>query len=99
MRNWLVGILKFNIIDCIRAHWREVASSVGPDEGADLENLILLPYGHLRNDVGELPNPQPFVNSKQFLVVMDDCVNEIPSTMGLSFLIRESMGFSTDEIC
>lgn len=40
LKTWLVGILKFKIIDCIRANAREVASSVNCDEDAELEDLV-----------------------------------------------------------
>ena len=40
LRTWLVGILKFKIIDCLRANSREVASSVNTDEDAELEDLL-----------------------------------------------------------
>ncbi len=99
LKTWLVGILKFKIIDCIRANKREVASSVNSDEDAELEDLLFLPDGHHRNEVQNWPNPEQTLNSKQFLEVMDVCINEMPPTMGRVFLMREWMEFSTDEIC
>lgn len=99
LKTWLVGILKFKIIDCIRANSREVASSVNCDEDAELEDLLFIPDGHFRADAYEWPNPEQSLNSKQFLEVMDVCINEMPQTMGRVFLMREWMEFSTDEIC
>lgn len=101
LKTWLVGILKFKIIDCIRAHAREVASSVNTDEDAELEDLLFLPDGHHRNEPYDwgTPSPEQSLNSRQFLEVMDVCINEMPATMGRVFLMREWMEFSTDEIC
>jgi len=99
LKTWLVGILKFKIIDCIRANSREVASSVNTDEDAELEDLLFLPDGHHRNDPYDWPNPEQTLNSKQFLEIMDVCINDMPQTMGRVFLMREWMEFSTDEIC
>ncbi len=99
LKTWLVGILKFKIIDCIRAHSREVASSVNVDEDAEMEALLFAPDGHHRNDVDEWPNPEQSLSSKQFLAVMDVCINEMPPTMGRVFLMREWMEFTTEEIC
>jgi RNA polymerase sigma-70 factor (ECF subfamily) len=99
LKTWLVGILKFKIIDCIRANSREVASSINTDEDAELEDLLFLPDGHHRNDPYDWPNPEQTLNSKQFLEVMDVCINQMPQTMGRVFLMREWMEFSTDEIC
>lgn len=99
LKTWLVGILKFKIIDCIRANSREVASSINTDEDAELEDLLFLPDGHHSNEPYDWPNPEQTLNSKQFLEVMDVCINEMPQTMGRVFLMREWMEFSTDEIC
>lgn len=99
LKIWLVGILKFKIIDCIRANSREVASSVNCDEDAELEDLLFSPDGHFREDAAEWASPEQSLNSKQFLEVMDVCINEMPPTMGRVFLMREWMEFSTDEIC
>lgn len=99
LKTWLVGILKFKIIDCIRANSREVASSVNCDEDAELEDLLFSPDGHFREDAAEWASPEQSLNSKQFLEVMDVCINEMPPTMGRVFLMREWMEFSTDEIC
>ena len=91
--------MKFKIIDCLRAHSLEVASSINTDDGAEMEDLLFLPDGHHRNDICEWPNPEQSLNSKQFLAVMDVCVSEMPSTMGRVFLMREWMELSNDEIC
>jgi RNA polymerase sigma-70 factor (TIGR02943 family) len=99
LKTWLVGILKYKIIDCLRANTREIASSINSDEDAELEDLLFLPDGHHRNAPYEWPNPEQSLNSKQFLEVMDMCINEMPPTMGRVFLMREWMEFSTDEIC
>jgi len=99
LRTWLVGILKFKIIDCLRANSREVASSINTDEDAELEDLLFVPDGHFRGDAYDWPNPEQTLNSKQFLEVLDVCINEMPPTMGRVFLMREWMEFGTDEIC
>jgi len=99
LRTWLVGILKFKIIDCLRANSREVASSINTDEDAELEDLLFAPDGHFRGDACDWPNPEQTLNSKQFLEVLDVCINQMPPTMGRVFLMREWMEFSTDEIC
>lgn len=99
LRTWLVGILKFKIIDCLRANSREVASSINTDEDAELEDLLFVPDGHFRGDAYDWPNPEQTLNSKQFLEVLDVCINQMPPTMGRVFLMREWMEFGTDEIC
>jgi RNA polymerase sigma-70 factor (TIGR02943 family) len=99
LKTWLVGILKFKIIDCLRAHKREVASSLNTDEDAELEDLLFKQDGHFNGDAYEWPNPESTLQSRQFLEVMDMCIEELPATMGRVFLMREWMEFTTDEIC
>jgi RNA polymerase sigma-70 factor (TIGR02943 family) len=99
LNTWLVGILKFKIIDCIRAHKREIASSLNTDEDSELEDLLFIPDGHFKGEPYEWPSPESELNSKQFLAVLDVCIEQMPSTMGRVFLMREWMEFSTDEIC
>jgi RNA polymerase sigma-70 factor (TIGR02943 family) len=99
LNTWLVGILKFKIIDCLRAHSREVASSINTDEDSELEDLLFIPDGHFRGDPYEWPNPESTLNSKQFLEIMDVCIEQMPPTMGRVFLMREWMEYTTDEIC
>ncbi|MBL8310646.1 MAG: sigma-70 family RNA polymerase sigma factor [Burkholderiales bacterium] len=99
LRTWLVGILKFKIIDCLRHNAREVASSLNTDEDAEIEDLLFIPDGHFRNEPYDWPTPETSLASKQFLQVMDVCIGEMPATMGRVFLMREWMEFSTDEIC
>lgn len=85
LKTWLVGILKFKVMDCIRTHSREVASSVNCDEDTELEELLFAPDGHFRADAYEWPNPEQSLNSKQFLAVMDVCIDEMPPTIGRVF--------------
>jgi RNA polymerase sigma-70 factor (TIGR02943 family) len=99
LNTWLVGILKFKIIDCLRANKREVASSINTDEDAELEDLLFIPDGHFKGEPYEWPNPESTLTSKQFLEVLDVCIEQMPTTMGRVFLMREWMEFSTDEIC
>jgi RNA polymerase sigma-70 factor (TIGR02943 family) len=99
LNTWLVGILKYKIIDCIRANKREVASSINTDEDSELEDLLFIPDGHFKGDVYEWLSPESELNSKQFLAMLDVCIAEMPTTMGRVFLMREWMEFSTEEIC
>ena len=98
LNTWLVGILKYKIIDCLRANKYEIARSSDGDEDAELEDSVFISDGHFR-DAHEWPNPEQSLNAKQFLEVMNVCITEMPPTMGRVFLMREWMEFDTDEIC
>lgn len=98
LTTWLVGILKYKIIDSIRANKSEIARSADSDEDAELEDSVFVNDGHFR-DSPEWPNPEQSLSAKQFLEVMNACITEMPPTMGRVFLMREWMEFDTDEIC
>jgi RNA polymerase sigma-70 factor (TIGR02943 family) len=98
LNTWLVGILKYKIIDCLRANKSEIARSSDSDEDAELEDSIFVADGHFR-DSPDWPNPEQSLNAKQFLEVMNVCITEMPPTMGRVFLMREWMEFDTGEIC
>lgn len=99
LRTWLVAILKFNVIDCIRANRRESASSIDCSAGADFESLQFTPDGCHRDDVCDWASPEQMLSSKQFMEIVSECVNEMRHTKGRMFMMREWLGFSTDEIC
>ena len=98
LNTWLVGILKYKIIDCIRANKSEIARSTDADEDAELADLVFLSDGHFR-DSPEWPNPEQSLTAKQFLEILNICITEMPPTMGRVFLMREWLEFDTDEIC
>jgi RNA polymerase sigma-70 factor (TIGR02943 family) len=100
LNTWLVGILKFKIIDCLRAHKREIASSAN-DEDFDPEDA---PYANRTNpftedDAHQLPNPETTLQSYEFLANVDRCLAQMPSNMSRVFYLGEWMGYSTSEIC
>ena len=99
VKTWLVAILKFKIIDCIRANRREIALSIDGSAGADREDSQFALDGSHREDACEWANPEQMLNSKQFMALINACINEMPETMGRVFMMREWLGFSTDEIC
>ena len=98
LTTWLVGILKYKIIDCLRVHKNEIARTTDADEDTELEDHIFLDDGHFR-DSPDWSCPEKSLNSKQFLEIMNLCLTEMPPTMGRVFLMREWMEFDTDEIC
>lgn len=99
LRTWLVGILKFKIIDCLRANQRTVAASIDCAAGAEFEDLLFQSDGHHRDENSDWLDPEQSLSSKQFLQIIDSCIAEMPATMGRVFMMREWLEFSTDEIC
>ncbi len=99
VRTWLVAILKFKVIDCIRANRREIAVFIDCSAGADFEDLLFTPDGNYREAPCNWANPERLLASKQVMEIIGACINEMPDTMGRVFMMREWLGFCTDEIC
>jgi RNA polymerase sigma-70 factor (TIGR02943 family) len=103
LNTWLVGILKFKIIDCLRAHSREIASSVqgANDDDAHGDDFFYAdrPASYDNDNPHELPSPEVTLQSYEFLAHVDQCLAQMPSNMSRVFYLGEWMGYSTDEIC
>jgi RNA polymerase sigma-70 factor (ECF subfamily) len=101
LKTWLVGILKHKIIDALRQHGREVcASSPNADDDADpIEFLGYKADGHFSELPSDWGNPEQDLSKRQFMVIMDACVNKLPAVQGRLFLMREWLELSVEEIC
>jgi RNA polymerase sigma-70 factor (ECF subfamily) len=105
LRTWLTGILKHKIVDAIRKKQREptVASSFGDiDAEIDIEDFDALfnERGGWEPKPGEWGNsPEDALNQRQFLDVMDLCLEKLPPNTARVFMMREVMELETDEIC
>jgi RNA polymerase sigma-70 factor (TIGR02943 family) len=93
LRTWLTGILKHKIVDAIRRMARD------PEPVPDIAELDALfdESGHWQ----EPPSawPESSLEQKQFLAALEECLARLPAKTAQTFLMREHMGFETDEIC
>ncbi len=101
IKTWLIGILKFKILDKFRQNAREVALPES-DEASDsdmLEGLIFKADGHFATPPTDWGNPEAGLNQKEFFVVMEACMEKLPAQLGRLFLMREWLELSSEEIC
>ena len=104
LRTWLTGILKHKIVDAIRRKQRApiVASAFGDVESEmDIEDFDALfnERGGWDPKPAEWGNPEDALNQRQFLDVMDICLDKLPPNTARVFIMREVMELETDEIC
>jgi RNA polymerase sigma-70 factor, ECF subfamily len=103
LNTWLVGILKFKIIDCLRAQSREFAASdVALDDEDDAKALTdrYFERSSFATDAGnELPSPEITLQGYELLAHADRCLAQMPANMSRVFYLGEWLGYSTDEIC
>ena len=101
IKTWLIGILKFKILDKFRQNAREV-SLPESDDASDsdmLEGLIFKTDGHFATQPTDWDSPEAGLNQKEFFVVMEACMEKLPAQLGRLFLMREWLELSSDEIC
>jgi RNA polymerase sigma-70 factor (TIGR02943 family) len=99
LKTWLVGILKHKLIDQLRRHARE-ATVLDSEDGEDLDALLFDETGHWRNtpvDWGD--QPEALFGQRQFLAVLDACVEKLPGVQGRVFMMREWLELDSEGIC
>jgi RNA polymerase sigma-70 factor (ECF subfamily) len=100
VKTWLVGILKHKIIDVIRRRMREpVASTLREDSDLDAAEDFFDHTGHWTSKPEEWPDPSRALEQKEFLEMMDFCLEKLPPNQGRAFMLREVFELEAEEIC
>ncbi len=104
LRTWLTGILKHKIVDAIRRRQRDAIAVAALDPDArelDLEDLDALfrEDGSWDAAPGHWANPEQALAQRQFLDVLDVCLDRLPAATARVFVMREVMELETGEIC
>lgn len=103
-KTWLIAILRNKIIDIIRGQSREIsASSLADDEAGDdsLAETLFDQRGHWQAAAqpGRWADPDASMEQRQFWAVFEACLDHLPAKTARVFMMREILGFETDEIC
>lgn len=98
LKTWLVGILKHKLVDQLRRHARE-ATVLSADDEAEVDEALFDDTGHWREMPEAWGQPEAALRERQFLEVLELCVEQLPVTQGRVFMMREWLELSTDEIC
>jgi RNA polymerase sigma-70 factor (TIGR02943 family) len=106
LRTWLVGVLKHKVVDILRSNLREpnVADMRGGaeddmSEGDLIDALGFKADGHYQEAPANWGNPDQDLSQRQFMAVMDACVNKLPAIQGRLFLMREWLELDVEEVC
>ena len=102
LKTWLTSILKNKIVDHIRQRVREPTLNVYDDEiPDDAFDALFDERRHWKPS--ERPaswgDPEQSLEDAQFWRVFDACLERLPSNTARVFMMREFLGFETDEIC
>jgi RNA polymerase sigma-70 factor (ECF subfamily) len=104
LKTWVFAILRNRIIDHLRQASRTVTmSSLVKDDEDWQESLEALfnERGGWREGPRPVawPDPEQSMQTRQFWAVFETCLDHLPAATGRVFMMREFLGFESDEIC
>lgn len=104
LKTWVFAILRNRIIDHLRTAKRTVPMSSLVEEGDDWQErleTLFTERGGWRNGArpAAWPNPEESMQTRQFWGVFEACLRHLPTNTGRVFMMREFLGFESDEIC
>ena len=104
LKTWVFAILRNRIIDHLRRSSRTVSLASVVGDGEDWEDRL----DSLFNEQGgwrdgarpqAWPDPEAAMQSRQFWAVFEAWLDHLPERTGRVFMMREFLGFESDEIC
>jgi RNA polymerase sigma-70 factor (ECF subfamily) len=103
-KTWVFSILRNKIVDAIRGRVRETSltEAFGEDEEiADVDADLFEPGGHWQPTAAPRTwsDPEQSFEQARFWEVFETCLERLPAKTGRVFMMREFLGFDTDEIC
>ncbi len=102
VQTWLTSILIHKMVDFRRKSGRQQAVSIDAIEengGADLVDALFKENGRYVDMPKEWGDPEEALRQRRFLEALEVCIQSLSKTAARAFLLREMMGFSTEEIC
>lgn len=99
VRTWLTGILRHKIIDHFRKAGREQSiDASAEDSGTDDIDAMFRDGRYVQVPV-DWGDPERLLSERRFMEALERCVQGLPAAASQAFLMREIMGFETEDIC
>lgn len=104
LKTWVFAILRNRIVDHLRQAGRTVAMSTLVDDGDDWQERLEAWFnerGGWRDGARPVAwrTPEESMQDRQFWIVFESCLEVLPGKTGRVFMMREFLGFESDEIC
>lgn len=102
LRTYVIGILKFKIIDFLRAGNREaqLADFAGDDQSEDdVVDHLFRADGHTVEVASAWGAPEATLQQQDFFKTLEICLEKLPPQTARVFMMREWLELSTEEIC
>jgi len=104
LKTWVFAILRNRIIDHLRTAKRTVPMSSLVEDGEDWQEKLEALFnekGGWRDGPRPVawPDPEESMQTRQFWTVFETCLDRLPPNTGRVFMMREFLGFASNEIC
>ncbi len=96
-QTWLISILKHKIIDYFRKSSRDKTQEF--DEYLVSDENYFDQQGHWKADLSNWSQPDQLMQQGQFMQVLEECIERLPSRMAQLFILREFNDMKSEEIC
>ncbi|MEI8362106.1 MAG: sigma-70 family RNA polymerase sigma factor [Betaproteobacteria bacterium] len=100
-RTWLTGILKHKVIDLQRKQIREqpISDLVDLESSDTSMDDFFDASGHWLEKPQTLEMPENALQQKQFLSILNSCLDKLPSKLAAIFMMRDVHETENDNIC
>ena len=101
VKTWLTGILKHKIVDAIRQKQRQPVTAATFDDETDREAFdpLFKDDGSWAAPPADWGDPENALAQREFMDVMELCLERLPPNTARVFVMREVMELETEEIC
>ena len=104
LKTWVFAILRNRIIDHLRTAKRTVPMSSLVEDGEGWQERLEVLFnekGGWRDGPRPVawPDPEESMQTRQFWRVFEACLDHLSPNTGQVFMMREFLGFESDEIC
>ncbi len=99
LRTYVIGILKYKIIDNLRIAGRTCQFETEPDQSEDdVIDQLFSANGHTISPPRHWGNPDATLEQHDFFRVMEVCLEKLPAQHARVFMMREWLDLETSEI-
>ncbi|HEX7076944.1 MAG TPA: sigma-70 family RNA polymerase sigma factor [Candidatus Eisenbacteria bacterium] len=101
VRTWLVGILKFKVIDALRSRSRapKTLTDLGAEVTTDDIDALFDEAGAWRAKPRDWEDPGLGVRQRDFDRVLEACLKGLPDRSAQVFVLREIFELEAEEVC
>lgn len=98
LKTYLVGILKFKIIDQFRTR-QHLTQAYDDESQDDIQDLVFREDGHFISPPSHWSDPVGQLQSRQFFEVLEICLSHLPAPLARVFMMREWLELPSEQIC